>query len=192
MQEASELHLGGMVSIVGHADFNIEELCDAAKQWSLSRGTQDPVACTANYLFPGGWVIGGDKSSVQYIQDFGKAKHSIKRAQLIPVSGAFHTKLMKSAQDPLKRVLNSVNLQTPRCKVYSGTSCRPFTTPDDIKSLLVRQLVEPVNWLKTIQNIFKEHRSGAAIYEVGPGKQLRSMVYRIDRTLLNDFTNLET
>lgn len=74
MQEASELHLGGMVSIVGHADFNIEELCDAAKQWSLSRGTQDPVACTANYLFPGGWVIGGDKSSVQYIQDFGKAK----------------------------------------------------------------------------------------------------------------------
>lgn len=56
----------------------------------------------------------------------------------------------------------------------------------------MRQLVEPVNWMKTIQNIFKEHEGGAIIYEVGPGKQLRSMISRIDRTLLEDFTNLET
>jgi len=55
-------------------DLDIQELCDAAKEWSLSRGTQEPVACIANYLFPGGWVLGGDKSSIQYIMEFGKAK----------------------------------------------------------------------------------------------------------------------
>lgn len=60
------------------------------------------------------------------------------------------------------------------------------------KSLLVHQLVEPVNWLKTIKNIFKEQHGATAIYEVGPGKQLRTMISRIDRTLLNNFTNLET
>jgi len=173
-------------------DLDIQELCDAAKEWSLSRGTQEPVACIANYLFPGGWVLGGDKSSIQYIMEFGKAKHGVKRAQLIPVSGAFHTRLMESAQDPLRRVLDSVNIQTPRCTVFSGTSCEPFTTPDHIKSLLVRQLVEPVNWMKTIQNIFKEYRKDSTIYEVGPGKQLRSMISRIDRKLLNNFTNLKT
>ncbi|KAL9974743.1 hypothetical protein ACROYT_G011823 [Oculina patagonica] len=192
MQEASDQQPSGMVSIMGPADLDVQLLCDTAKEWSNSRGTQEPVACVANYLFPGGWVLGGDKSSVQYIVEFGKAKHGIKKAQLIPVSGAFHTKLMTSAQEPLRRVLESVNIQTPRCTVYSGTSCEPLTNPDQIKSLLVRQLVEPVNWMKTIQNIFKERTSSTKIYEVGPGRQLKAMINRIDRTLLDDFTNLET
>ena len=74
MQEASDLHPSGMVSVVGQADLNVKELCDAAKEWSLSRGTQEPVVCIANYLFPGGWVLGGDKSSVQYILESGRAK----------------------------------------------------------------------------------------------------------------------
>ena len=59
-------------------------------------------------------------------------------------------------------------------------------------SLLIRQLVEPVNWMKTIQNIFKGRTTNRKIYEVGPGRQLRAMIYRIDRTLLDNFTNLET
>lgn len=59
-------------------------------------------------------------------------------------------------------------------------------------SLLVQQLVEPVNWMKTIQNIFKGRTGNSKIYEVGPGRQLRAMIYRIDRTLLDNFTNLET
>lgn len=192
MQEASDQVPSGLVSIMGHADLDIQSLCHNAEEWSCSRGTQEPVACVANYLFPGGWVLGGDKSSVQYILEYGKAKHGIKRAQSIPVSGAFHTKLMESAQEPLRRVLESVNIQTPRCTVYSGTSCQPFANPDQIKSLLIRQLVEPVNWMKTIQKIFKQRMTNSKIYEVGPGRQLRAMIYRIDRTLMNNFTNLET
>jgi len=133
MQEASDQVPSGLVSIMGHADLDVQLLCDNAKEWSYSRGTQEPVACVANYLFPGGWVLGGDKSSVQYILEYGKAKHGIKRAQFIPVSGAFHTKLMEPAQEPLTRVLESVNIQTPRCTVYSGTSCQPFNNPDQIK-----------------------------------------------------------
>lgn len=192
MQKASDQVPSGLVSIMGHADLDIQLLCRDAEEWSYNRGTQEPVACVANYLFPGGWVLGGDKSSVQYILEYGKAKHGIKRAQLIPVSGAFHTKLMESAQEPLRRVLEFVNIQTPRCTVYSGTSCQPFTNPDQIKSLLIRQLVEPVNWMKTIQNIFKGRTTNSEIYEVGPGRHLRAMIYRIDRTLLDNFTNLET
>lgn len=74
MQEASDQLPSGMVSMLGRVDLDIQELCDAAKEWSLSRGTQKPVACIANYLFPGGWVLGGDMSSIQYILEFGKAK----------------------------------------------------------------------------------------------------------------------
>jgi len=59
-------------------------------------------------------------------------------------------------------------------------------------SLLVRQLTEPVNWMKTIENIFKGRTMNSKIYEVGPGRQLRAMIHRIDRTLLDNFTNLET
>ena len=55
-------------------------------------------------------------------------------------------------------------------------------------SLLIKQLVEPVNWMKTIQNIFKGRTTNSKIYEVGPGRQLRAMIYRIDRTLMDNFT----
>ena len=74
MQEASDQVPSGLVSIMGHADLDIQLLCRDAEQWSYSRGTQEPVACVANYLFPGGWVLGGDKSSVQYILECGKTK----------------------------------------------------------------------------------------------------------------------
>ena len=74
MQDASDQHPSGMVSIMGPADLDVQLLCGTAKEWSYSTGTQEPVACVANYLFPGGWVLGGDQSSVQYILEFGKAK----------------------------------------------------------------------------------------------------------------------
>ena len=74
MQKASDQHPSRMVSIMASKDLNVQELCDMAKKWSHSKGVQEPAACTANYLFPGGWVLGGDKSSMQYILEFGKAK----------------------------------------------------------------------------------------------------------------------
>lgn len=74
MQEASDQVPSGLVSVMGHADLDIQSLCNEAQEWSYSRGTQEPVACVANYLFPGGWVLGGDESSVQYILEYGKAK----------------------------------------------------------------------------------------------------------------------
>ena len=74
MQKASDQVPSGLVSVMGHADLDIQLLCRDAEQWSYSRGTQEPVACVANYLFPGGWVLGGDKSSVQYILECGKTK----------------------------------------------------------------------------------------------------------------------
>lgn len=74
MQKASDQVPSGLVSIMGHADLDIQLLCRDAEEWSYNRGTQEPVARVANYLFPGGWVLGGDKSSVQYILEYGKAK----------------------------------------------------------------------------------------------------------------------
>lgn len=74
MQEASLQNPGSMVSIIGHEELNVKEICVAAMDYSSNKGTQKPVSCIANYLFPGGWVLGGDTSSVQYILEFGKAK----------------------------------------------------------------------------------------------------------------------
>lgn len=67
MQEASLQNPGSMVSIMGHEELNVKEICVAAMDYSSNKGTQKPVSCIANHLFPGGWVLGGDTSSVQYI-----------------------------------------------------------------------------------------------------------------------------
>lgn len=85
MQEASLQNPGGMVSIMGHEELNVKEICVAAMDYSSNKGTQKPVSCIANHLFPGGWVLGGDTSSVQYILEFGKAK-----VRMCNIIGAYH------------------------------------------------------------------------------------------------------
>ena len=66
-------------------------------------------------------------------------------------------------------------------------SCNPHLFPF---RLLVQQLVEPVCWPTLILNM-QEGKTMGQIYEVGPGRQLKAMLQRIDPRLVQHFTNVE-
>ena len=88
----------------------------------------------------------------------------------LPVAGAFHTVLMKPADEALARALAGVELRPPRLPVWSNVDAAPHTDPDEIRHLLVRQVVQPVLWEQTLRNLLAAGFD--RFYEIGPGRVL--------------------
>ena len=63
--------------------------------------------------------------------------------------------------------------------VYQNVDAKPQTDPTNIKANLNAQLIAPVRWTETIQNMIA---NGADHFvEIGPGKVLQGLIKKIDR-----------
>jgi len=106
-------------------------------------------------------------------------------------SGAFHTKYMEPAQEEFNEVLEKIKIGFPRngLLMYSNVTGKPYgdeTDSSDIKELLVRQLCEVVKWsdiLAAVNRHFVECRI-EKIYELGPGRQMKSMLGKVNRKMI--------
>ena len=173
MQEAGKIHPGTMAAIIGMDDDVVDEICKTA-----SDAIQKPVV-PANYNCPGQLVISGDADAVKEAVDLAKEK-GCRLAKMLPVSGAFHSPLMKPAYDALKERLDETEFSKPDCPIYSNYTGTATSDPAEIKENLLNQLVNPVKWTQTLKNMEKD---GAKHFiEVGPGKVLQGLV---NRTLKN-------
>lgn len=97
---------------------------------------------------------------------------------MLPVSGAFHTRLMEPAVEPLAEVLKSIEIQKPLVCVYSNVDGKKYMHSKHIQKLLVKQVVSPVMWEQTMHSVY-ERKQGTEFpytYEVGPGKQLGTIL----------------
>lgn len=169
MQKAGEDNPGSMAAIIGMDDQIVEIICDEA-----TTQTFKPVV-PANYNCPGQLVISGDTKAVEEAVELAKGR-GCRLATMLPVSGAFHSSLMKPAYNGLKEELDKIDLSKPSCPVYSNYTGKPTTDPDEIRDNLLEQLLNPVRWTQTIQNM---HENGADNFiEVGPGKVLQGLVKR--------------
>src|SRR5262245_16704084 len=133
MQAASDATPSGMVSVIGLDQPQVEALVAAA------RGTG--TLQVANLLCPSNIVLSGDKAACDRLEE--RAKDTARTVRL-PVAGAFHTALMKPADDKLAAALSGVSIQGPRIPVWSNVDARPHIDPEEIRGLLVRQVVQPV------------------------------------------------
>jgi [acyl-carrier-protein] S-malonyltransferase len=169
MQAAADAVPSGMVSALLLDREKVQQVCteagEAGRIW------------IANYLCPGNTVLSGEKAACE------RAVQAIEQAggKPIPlaVAGAFHTPLMESACGQLAEVLKSVPLTSPRIPVVSNVDARVHTDPEDIRSVLVRQVTQPVLWEDSVRWILSQ--GGSPLYEVGPGKVLKGLLKRIDR-----------
>lgn len=163
----------GMLSVVGLSDSVLLALCEEVK-----RG-QGGVCEVANRLFPQGRVVSGDEELLNWLEAEALKRGALKTRRL-KVSGAFHTQRMASARVALEAALNDVEVQAPRITVYSNVTGKPLEV-DDVRVLLARQVVEPVQWERTLRALL--HEGKRELYETGPGKQIKSMLRRIDEDL---------
>ncbi|NWY02783.1 FABD protein, partial [Nothoprocta ornata] len=177
MQEAADAMPSGMLSVIGRAASNYKVACAEARQHCEALGISDPVCQVSTYLFPDGRVIAGHLQALEYLQANARKYHFI-RTQMLPVSGAFHTRLMEPAVEPLAEVLRDMDIQKPLICVYSNVNSKKYMHAEHIRKLLVKQVVSPVMWEQTMHSVY-ERRQGTEFpytYEVGPGKQLGAIL----------------
>ena len=168
MQEACENTNGTMAAILGLENKVIEQTCE-----SIS-GTVIP----ANYNCPGQVVISGEKKSVTDCCE--KLKYmGARRAITLPVSGAFHSLLMESAKEKLSEVINQIDFNEPICPIYQNVSGNLETKAEKIKSNLISQMISPVRWTQSIENMISD--GAKEFLEIGPGNVLQGLVKKINR-----------
>ena len=171
MQEAADVTPSGMVSILGLERDQIESLCDQA------RGPGE-VLQIANLLCPGNIVVSGHKSACGKVAELATAAGAMKTIPLA-VAGAFHTPIMQPAASRLTAALAGVTLRKPRIPVVSNVDAQPHDDPEEIRQLLVKQLVAPVRWEDSQRWLLSQGYGPQ--WEVGPGRVLRGLLKRIER-----------
>lgn len=189
MQEAAAASKQCMVSIAGLEQKVLEGLCkDAAKKEGSGA-----ICMVANNLFPKGFACAGTEKAIIALQEAALAKGALQ-AKMLKTSGAFHTELMKPAQEKLKKALNDLRpkMQPPRCTIYMNVTGEPLAAGADpaiIADLLAEQLVKPVQWCPSVERMIQDGVS--EFYECGPQKQLKAMMKRINQKAWNKTTNVE-
>jgi [acyl-carrier-protein] S-malonyltransferase len=169
MQAAADANPGGMVSVLLLDQPKVEELCARAQ----SGGTLQ----IANLLCPGNVVVSGTQAACDAAERL--AAEMGGRSVRLTVAGAFHTGLMKPADDTLAAALAAVEVRPPRLPVWSNVDAQPHTDPAEIRQLLVRQVVQPVLWEQTLRNLLADGCD--RFYEIGPGRVLAGLLKRVQR-----------
>lgn len=131
----------------------------------------------ANYLCPGNTVLSGDAAAVTEAEKLIEAKGG--KPVRLPVAGAFHTELMKPADTKLAHELTRTEIKSPRPPVWSNVDAKPHAEPQEIRNLLVEQVLSPVRWEETMRNLLAA--GVERFYEIGPGKVLAGLLKRINR-----------
>lgn len=170
MQAAADAAKSGMVSLLG---LEIEQIDALVAQ---ARG--DDVLVVANYLCPGNTVVSGSLSACERVAEAATAAGAMKVIPL-KVAGAFHSALMQPAVEKLAAALANVPLNRPRVPVVSNVDAQSHDNPEEIRALLVRQVVEPVRWEASMRHLLD--RGFDQFYEIGPGTVLKGLLKRINR-----------
>ena len=170
MQAAANATGGGMVSILGLERSAVEDLCSQSREGEILE--------IANLLCPGNIVISGSIGACERAAERAEAAGAMKAIPLA-VAGAFHTSIMHPADERLAEALADAVIRPPRIPVVSNVDAAPHDDPDEIRRLLVQQVVQPVRWEDSMRYLLD--RGFDQFYEVGPGRVLRGLLRRIDR-----------
>lgn len=170
MQKACELQPSTMAAVLGLEDHIVEEIC----------AKTEGIVVAANYNCPGQLVISGEVSAVEAacasMTDAGA-----RRALILPVGGAFHSPLMKPAEEQLAAAIEKATFSKPICPIYQNVTATAVTNPAEIKENLIKQLTAPVKWTQTMVKMLED--GATSFTEVGPGKVLQGLIKKVDRKI---------
>jgi len=172
MQEAVPEGTGAMYAIIGLDNDAIVKACEES---ALGQ-----VVSPVNFNSPGQVVIAGNKEAVERAGAACKAAGA-KRALPLPVSVPSHCALMKPAADKMAIALEDVTFSAPQFPVVNNVDVQVETSPEAIRSALVRQLYSPVRWTESVE--YMAAQGVEHLLEVGPGKVLTGLTKRIVDTL---------
>jgi len=180
MEEACEATRGAMVAMLGGEESVIRELaaeCDVD---------------VANLNAPGQIVLSGSVEGIEAAAAKAKDK-GIKRAIVLPVAGAYHSRLMASAQAKLATELAGAAMVSPRVPVVSNFEAAVVSDPEAIRGALTSQVTGSVRWVESMQLLIAQGHT--LFIELGPDATLAGLMGKIDKSVkvisIKDAASLE-
>jgi len=163
MDEACAATSGAMAAMIGADENTVRALA------------ADADVDIANINAPGQIVISGERAKVEVAVGLAK-EHGIRRATMLNVAGAYHSRLMESAYEKLGAVLQHVPMQPPSFPVISNVTGEEVKTPIEIRRALQDQVTGTVRWLDCMERLAA---LGCDFFvELGPGGVLAGLLRR--------------
>lgn len=170
MEAAYPKGQGTMAAVIGLDEATIKEHVEPLNRTE--------VVDIANLNCPGQIVISGSRKGIEQAEPLLK-EAGARRVIPLNVSGPFHSRLMKQANEQFEQSLNNVSFQDATIPVYANVTANPVTNKDEMKQLLIQQLYSPVRFEQSINHMIEAGID--AFVEVGTGKVLCGLVRKIDR-----------
>ena len=161
MKKVSVADNGGMLAVSAPIQ-EVERILQGIPEYVVIANINSPVQS----------VVGGSTPGIQAaMQAFEKAGFQATR---IPVSHAFHTKIVAPASEPLKQVISRMNLQSPKIPVAANVTGQFYpTSREDILEILGKQVASPVQFIKGMETLYE---AGARVFvEIGPKRVLNAL-----------------
>jgi [acyl-carrier-protein] S-malonyltransferase len=168
MQAAVPVGEGAMAALLGLG-------VEVATAVALEAQAEGGVCQAANDNDPAQVVVSGTREAVERAVAIAKGRGA-KRAVLLPVSAPFHSALMAPAAQAMKAALAEAALRAPAVPVVANVTAALVSDPEEIRSLLVRQVTGSVRWRESVLRM-----AGMGIteaWEIGAGRALSGMIRR--------------
>jgi len=182
MQEACDNTEGAMAAMIGSEENIVRDLA------------AETDVDIANLNAPGQVVISGERAKVELAVALAKDK-GIRRATLLNVAGAYHSRLMNSAYLKLGEVLERTDFLKPKYQVICNVDAQPVSESTAIRNALREQVTSSVRWTESMEYLLDVEKIDLFI-EFGPGGVLAGLFGRIrkgtDVLSISDAASLQT
>ena len=167
MEQACDTTSGTMAAFIGGDESNVRRIA------------QEADVDLANVNSPGQIVLSGAVENVRQAIELAK-QYGIRRAVPLNVAGAFHSRLMRSAEEKLRSDLATVSVSKPGIKVVANVTAEAVSEESDILESLAKQVTGTVRWTEGVEYMIDQ--LGCDLFlELGPGQVLAGLVGRIRR-----------
>lgn len=167
MHRESTRYKGAMHAIVGLPIADVDDL--------VAEVQPQGVVSVANHNNELQIVITGSPEPVEKVSMLAAQKGA--KAIALKVSGAWHSELIKGAEQEFKAVLAQIGFNPPEKSIIFNVSADISSEADEIKDIMGRQLCSPVKWYDSMVNLIDEKME--AFVEVGPGRVLAGLLKKI-------------
>ncbi|HAO20390.1 MAG TPA: [acyl-carrier-protein] S-malonyltransferase [Desulfobacteraceae bacterium] len=164
MHRESLKHQGAMSAIMG---LSIDKVAALAKD-ARKKG----VVSVANHNSETQIVITGSPEGVKELSNLASSQGA--KAIPLKVSGAWHSELMKGAEEEFRQFLSSVPFKKSEISVIHNVTADVAAKPEEIREIMARQLCSPVRWHDTMIRLINDKTENYA--EIGPGKVLTGLL----------------
>jgi [acyl-carrier-protein] S-malonyltransferase len=167
MDEACAATRGGMAAMIGAYENEVRQLA------------ADEDVDVANINTPTQIVISGELAKVEAAIGVAQ-EYGIRRATLLNVAGAYHSRLMEGAYEKLGQELLNVQMELPRFPVISNVTGEAVKTLPEIRQTLQDQVTATVRWVDCMETLLEDCGCNFFI-ELGPGNVLAGLLQRISK-----------